>query len=151
MNKKIVELQKKLLALNEQFPDRSKFDAALACLGVHLELAKAAEESHPTLAIEQYRLAEECQGCIGNYATGSGEGLASMSALYDIMADRAELEERLAHKRKRTKEKISHLQEAIEIWKEIHRDPNLGELLPKKNIKSLEKQLRAWKAEIEKL
>ena len=67
-----------------------------------------------------------------------------MGALYEIMADRAELEERLAYKSKRTKDRIQHLQEALKIWKEIKADPNLDDLLPQKNIEPLEEQLAAW-------
>ena len=102
MNEKIFELQSQLRSLSQQFPDREEFAAAHSYLGLHLELAKELEKSSPSLAIEQYKLAESCQVCIGTFSTGSGEGLASMSALYDIMACRAELEEQLAFASKQT-------------------------------------------------
>jgi hypothetical protein len=145
MSKKTNELQEKLRLLQKQFPNRDKFVAAHVFLDVHLQLARAAKRSAPALAIEQYKLAESCQCCIGTYATGSGEGLASMAALYDIMAERAELEEQLAHSRKRIKDKVLHLQEALGIWRAIQADPNLDELLPQKDIEPMEMQLAAWK------
>jgi hypothetical protein len=144
MNRKITELQSQLELLSQQHPNREGFAEAHSYLGLHLSLAKELKKTSPSRAIEHYKLAESCQSSIGTFATGSGEGLASMGALYEIMADRAELEERLAYKSKRTKDRIQHLQEALKIWKEIKADPNLDDLLPQKNIEPLEEQLAAW-------
>ncbi len=145
MDKTIANLKEQLKALGKRYPDRGSFEALNAYLRLHLQIARVAKESETAISIEHYKLAEECQGSIGTYATGSGEGLASMLALYDIMAERAELEEQLAYDSSQLANKIEHLQEALDIWKRIHRDPNLGELLPQKDVQPLEQQLTAWR------
>lgn len=129
--------EQELKRLSVLYPDRSTFDAAYAFISVHLPFAEAAVKLEPQLAIEQYRLAEECQGTIGTYSTGSGDGLASMMDLYDIMAKRAELEEQVADTCEEPGLKKKHLEEAIRLWVAIKSDPNLGELLPKKDMSVL--------------
>jgi hypothetical protein len=95
--------------------------------------AEAVKTMDPETAIRQYKLAEDCQWTIGSYATGSGEGLASMAELYGIMGKRAAVLERL-----------KRFGEALAVWKEIQADPNgLGENTPATaNIRRLEEKLK---------
>ncbi len=140
MSKSLEDLEKQLKELEKKYPNRWGFDAANAFLHLHLRIARAAKSSSLANAIEHFKNAEGYQSCIGTFATGSGEGLASMLALYDIMAERAELEEQLARESSQLADKRHHLREALDIWKRIKSDPNLGELLPQRNIQHLEKQ-----------
>lgn len=118
-------------ALMSAFENKNSFEAVYAFQVLHLEWAASVETSDPALAVEQYRLAEERQRTIGTYATGSGEGLASMAALYEIMGKRAEVEEALANAASNSAETLDHLQIALEIWTEINDDPNgMGEDTP---------------------
>src|SRR5262249_22331520 len=89
-------------------------------LDFHLEWAAALESRDPEGAIRQYLLAEGCQITIGTGATGSGEGLASMAALYEIKGKRADLLERLGRGGA-----------ALELWEQIRKDPTgLGDDTP---------------------
>ncbi|MCB9727195.1 MAG: hypothetical protein H6746_01795 [Deltaproteobacteria bacterium] len=90
-----------------------------------LERSRAARlaETDDARAVEHYLAAEDAQRTLGTFATGSGEGLASMAALYAIMADRARLHERLG----RTDAAQAAL--AVETWQTIVDDPN-GQGLP---------------------
>ena len=106
-------------------------DRAYALLEFHLEWADAVKSSDPGLAIQQYHLAEDQQTIIGSYATGSGEGLASMAALYEIMGKRADLMESLAGAATDPAAALRQLNEALAVWTEIQNDPNgMGENTP---------------------
>jgi hypothetical protein len=120
-----------LEALTARFGNKDSFEAANAFLDLHLRWATAVAVSEPQKAIEQYLLAEDCQRTIGTFATGSGEGLASMSALYEIMGKRADLEEKLAALSHNHDDAKEHLQHALAIWTQIQSDPNgLGDDTP---------------------
>lgn len=76
-------------------------------------------ESDPAAAIDHFRAAEEQQWHIGTWATGAGEGLASMFAVYEIQLERAAVHRRLGQ-----------LAEVARIEEGIARDPNgLGKRL----------------------
>jgi hypothetical protein len=116
---------RQLIALQAKYPNKGDFEAAYAFLDLHLKWADAARSSNPKLAVEQYLLAEDCQSTIGTFATGSGEGLASMAALYAIMGKRADLEEKCADSNTvSAAEKVKHLNNAVSIWSKIAADPN---------------------------
>jgi len=107
-------------ALKRELASKQSWERPEALLAFHLEWAEAVKGSDPETALNQYRDAEECQSTIGSYATGGGEGLASMVALYEIMGKRADLLERLQRPK-----------EALAIWERIQADPNgLGENTP---------------------
>ena len=133
----IAALLAQLQDLSKKYPNRWSLASASSHLVLHLQIAEAAEQMDPKLAIEHYRNAEECQRTIGTFSTGSGEGLASMMELYDIMVKRAEVEEQLARLSKANHEKLYNMQQVVEIWTEIQADPNLDELLPQKDLKPL--------------
>jgi hypothetical protein len=134
--------------LTVKYPHKSEFEAAYAFLDLHLKWADAAEASEPQKALEQYRLAEDCQRTIGTFATGSGEGLASMAALYKIMGKRADLEEKLADSVSTSAEATEHLKSALAIWQKISADPNrLGDRTPaKSNIQRLQLRIAVPKS-----
>src|SRR5205823_114403 len=110
--------------LKRDYAGRPLSDRTYALLEFHLEWADAVKSSDPGLAIQQYRLAEDQQSTIGTYATGSGEGLASMAALYEIMGKRADLIELLADAAKDPAAALRQLNEALAVWTEIQSDPN---------------------------
>lgn len=121
-------------ALKAKYGDNSGFEAAYAFLDLHLKWAAAVEASDPQEAIEQCLLAEDCQATIGTFATGSGEGLASMAALYEIMGKRADLEETLANSEANSAESTGRLKRALAIWQKISADPNgIGNRTPAKS------------------
>lgn len=63
------------------------------------------------------------QSTIGTFATGAGEGLASMASLYEIMGKRAAVLERLGD--------AARLRETLALWTRIQADPNgLGDDTP---------------------
>ncbi len=132
-----------LAALKKQYPDPFTCDATYAYLDLHCRTAEALEKSDPLQAIEQYRLAEDRQSQVGSFASGSGEGLASMAELYQLMAKRAALEEKLANKSDIPAEALSRLENALAIWKEIGSDPNkwYGSLKPAPKITRLAKEV----------
>jgi hypothetical protein len=118
------DFKMKFDALLKVHGDKYGFETAHAFLDLHLKWATAVQSTDPAQALQQYRLAEDCQRTIGTYATGSGEGLASMFALYEIMGERAELEEKIANSTKESSEHLKHLEAALAIWSEIRRCPN---------------------------
>jgi len=141
-----------LAALKKQYPDQFTFEATYAYLALHCRTAEALEKSDPLQAIEQYRLAEERQSQVGSFATGSGEGLASMAELYQLMAKRAALEERLAKKSDTPAAALPHLESALAIWKEIGSDPNkwYGSLKPAPKIAHFEAEVTRVRNELSK-
>lgn len=125
-------------ALKKKHKDSTSFEGAYAFLDLHARTAKALEKTNPLEALNQYRLAESCQQTIGSFATGSGEGLASMADLYRLMAKRAALEESIAQKAQNDGDPATalvHLESALEIWKEIGGDPNTGKKSAKPKLK----------------
>ena len=125
------ELDRSLERLRQEYRDRTLLDRTYALLDFHLGWAEATKSTQPELAVRQYLLAEAQQSTIGTFATGSGEGLASMSSLYGIRGKRADLLERLADAA--SDRAVSHrfLREALAVWSEIDADPNgLGEDTP---------------------
>jgi hypothetical protein len=114
------DFDRRFEALMRNLASKDAFEKTTALLEFHLEWAEAVKDADPEVALRQYQLAENCQATIGSYATGSGEGLASMVALYEIMGKRAVLLERL-----------KRVRGALAIWEEIQADPNgLGENTP---------------------
>lgn len=125
------DFDRRLEQLKRDYAGRPPSDRTYALLAFHLEWAEAVKSSDPGLAIQQYRLAEDQQTTIGTYATGSGEGLASMAELYEIMGKRADLIERLADASKDPAAALGRLNEALAVWTEIQSDPNgMGDNTP---------------------
>jgi hypothetical protein len=125
------DFEKRLEQLKRDYRDRPLSDRTYALREFHLEWAQAVQSSQPELAIQQYLLAEDQQSTIGTFATGSGEGLASMSELYGIMGKRADVLERLAGATADRSVSVRHLNEALAVWTKINEDPNgLGEDTP---------------------
>ncbi len=125
------EFERRYEQVKRDWADQPPYERTYALLAFHLEWAEAVKSGDPGLAIQQYRLAEEQQSTIGTYATGSGEGLASMAALYEIMGKRADLIERLADAAKEPAAALGQWSEALAIWTKIQSDPNgMGEDTP---------------------
>jgi hypothetical protein len=125
------DFEKRFDQLRVEYGTRTVFDRTYALLDFHLEWAEAVKATDPGLAIRQYLLAEKQQSTIGTFATGSGEGLASMSELYGIMGKRAELLEELAGAASEEAVSVQHLNEALAVWSRISADPNgLGDDTP---------------------
>src|SRR5579862_8516388 len=117
--------------LQRDHQDRPVPDRTVALREFHLDWAQAVQSTQLELAIQQYLLAEDHQSTIGTFATGSGEGLASMAELYGIMGKRADVMERLACSTADRSVSVRHLNEALAVWAKIHSDPNgLGEDTP---------------------
>jgi hypothetical protein len=74
-------------------------------------------------AIAAWSEAESHQWTIGTWSTGSGEGLASMGCVYELMLRRATCEERLAARALGT-EADAHRRAAQELLAKIAADPN---------------------------
>jgi len=125
------EFERRYEQLKRDWADHPPYERTYALLAFHLEWAAAVTSSDPGLAIQQYRLAEEQQSTIGTYATGSGEGLASMAELYETMGKRADLIERLADLAKDPAAARRQWSEALAVWTKIQSDPNgMGEDTP---------------------
>ena len=104
--------------------DPNGFEATYAFLDLYTKHARAVTASNPAEAIRLFKLAEDCQGTIGTYATGSGEGLASMAALYELMGECADVLDAMASKTGKLTERVAYLNEALALWKKIQADPN---------------------------
>lgn len=139
---------KELAALKKKYPNAHTFEAVHAYLDFHTRTAEALTKSNPLEALEQYKLAEACQGEVGSFATGSGEGLASMADLYKLMSQRAALEERIAQAAKSPAAALPHLESALAIWQEIASDPNkwYGRLKPAPKLKHFADEIKRVKA-----
>jgi len=117
--------------LQREYAGRPHYERTYALLEFHLEWADAVKSTDPKHAIRQYLLAEDQQSTIGTYATGSGEGLASMAALYEIMGKRAEVIEHLADAATDPAASRQQYHEALAVWTKIGADPNgMGEETP---------------------
>jgi hypothetical protein len=88
--------------------------------------------------------AEELQAIIGSWATGSGEGLASMAALYRLRGERADLLERLAARAADAARAPGLLERALALWTGVAADPNgLGDDTPAaRRTRALRRKLR---------
>jgi hypothetical protein len=64
-------------------------------------------------ALAHLRAAEDIQWAMGSESTSAGEGMASMSRLYEIRARRARMCERIGER-----------DEALSLWEGIAADPN---------------------------
>jgi len=118
------DFDRRLVQFRKEYRERTLVDRTYALLEFHLRWAKAAKASNPELAVRQYLLAEKQQSTIGTFATGAGEGLASMSDLYGIMEKRAELLERLGDAASDRTVSHRYLSEALAVWSQIDADPN---------------------------
>lgn len=136
-----------LAALKKQYRNEHAFEAVYAYLDLHTRTAEALAKSNPLEALEQYKLAEDRQSQVGSFATGSGEGLASMADLYKLMSQRAALEERIAKSAKSPAAALLHLESALAIWQEIAADPNkwYGALKPAPKLKHFEAEIKRVK------
>lgn len=107
--------------------DESAVDRCLALLEQRAtEFEQAGDDA---AAIDALSEAESLQWRIGTWATGSGEGLASMHHVYELMLRRAAAESRLAA---RTEGPVAerHRANAAGLIERVRNDPNgLGEKL----------------------
>lgn len=111
-------------ALQAKHPNPHRFEAACEYLNLETQWAAALEASDKPGAIRHLAEAERHQATIGSFATGSGEGLASMACLHDLMLRRAALEEQCADDPLPAAQKRKHLQNALTVLQEIDRSPN---------------------------
>lgn len=118
------ELEERFEQLRRDSQKDPPFERTYAFLAFHLEWAEVLKETDPIVAIRQFACAEDCQRTIGTFATGSGEGLASMGALYEIMGKRADLTEGLGDSAADAGTALRHLNGALEIWSTVQSDPN---------------------------
>lgn len=127
----MTDFQKHFEQLKQEYEHKDGYERAATFLDFYLRWAAALESSDPHGAIAKYKCAEECQSTVGTFASGSGEGLASMAALYEIMGKRAAVVERLADNAGNAPAAQSLLNDALAIWSQIQTDPNgLGEDTP---------------------
>jgi len=108
-------------------------DAVERCLALLERRAEDFERAGDDVAaIDALSEAESLQWRIGTWATGSGEGLASMWHVYELMLSRARAEQRLAA-RTTGPESERHREAAEALIERVRADPNgLGvELLAK--------------------
>lgn len=97
-------------------------DALIACAD------ESENDMHDAEVIGYLREAESCQWGIGTFATGAGDGLASMRRVYELMVRRAKAHRRLAAAG--GEDAAAHGAEAEKIDAQIAADPNgLGESL----------------------
>jgi hypothetical protein len=114
------DFEKRFSALKCELAGKDEWDRQEALKAFHLEWAAALEATDSQGAMQQYSLAEDCQWTIGTFSTAGGEGLASMSEVYRIMGLRADILERQLR-----------FGDALELWAQIHADPNgLGDDTP---------------------
>jgi len=109
------------------------YDAVERCLALLERRAGDFERAGDDLAaIDALAEAESLQWRIGTWATGAGEGLASMWHVYELMLSRARAEQRLAA-RTTGPESEQHRAAAEALMERVRADPNgLGvELLAK--------------------
>ncbi|HZE97164.1 MAG TPA: hypothetical protein VE981_09055 [Planctomycetota bacterium] len=140
-----MDFEKRYSDLKREHQSANPFDHAYAFLDFHLEWAEAIKATDPEGAIRQYGLAEDCQSTIGTGATSGGEGLASMTALYEIMGKRADVIEGIADAAADPAAALKRLKEALAIWTEIEEDPNgLAELQPSASrLRRVQKKIAA--------
>jgi hypothetical protein len=94
-------------------PNPWELEAQAELQQLHLTRAAALEAAGSAEGLAHLRAAEDIQWTIGTESTSAGEGLASMSKLYEIRARRARLCERLGER-----------DEALSLWEGIAADPN---------------------------
>ena len=138
-----MDFQERFADLEREHRGGNPFDRAYAFLDFHLQWAEALKETDPEGAIRQYSLAEECQWTIGTGATSGGEGLASMTAVYEIQGKRADVLERMADADSDAAASKRRWHEALAIWRKVLADPNgLSELTPAASkVRTLETKL----------
>lgn len=110
------------------------YDAVERCRALLERRAEDFERAGDDLAaIDALAEAESLQWRIGTWATGSGEGLASMWHVYELMLSRARAEQRLAS-RTTGPESERHREAAEALIERVRADPNgLGVELLKKS------------------
>jgi hypothetical protein len=94
-------------------PNPWEIEAQAELQQLHLARAEVLEAADAAEALAHLRAAEDIQWTMGSESTSAGEGLASMSRLYEIRARRARLCERLGER-----------DEALSLWEGIAADPN---------------------------
>jgi hypothetical protein len=119
-----MDFEKRFDELRRECEHKDEFEKVSAFLSFHLEWAEALAASDPAGAIQRFEAAENYQSTIGTFASGSGEGLASMGALYEIMGKRALATERLADLATDRGSALVRLNEALALWSQIKADPN---------------------------